>query len=105
MVSIFAAGVAATHDRLFAALLAGVLGFVVGPMVIAANTVVHTVCTEEMSGKVFSALEFVMHLAFLAAMLASSYVAEFVGRQWILIGVGVIFFSVGVIGTFKYKEE
>ena len=33
-----------------------------------ANTVIHSVCSEEMSGKVFAALEFVMHLAFLLAM-------------------------------------
>ena len=105
MITIFAAAVTTTHDRTFAAALVLVLGFVLGPTVIAANTVIHTVCSEEMSGKVFSALEFVMHLAFLAAMLLSAYIAEFVGRQWILMAIGVIFLGVGIIGLLKYKES
>ncbi len=104
MISVFAAAVSTTHDRTLAALLAAILGFVVGPIMIAANTVIHSVCSEEMSGKVFAALEFVMHLAFLAAMLLSSYVAEFVGRQWILMAVGVIFLIVGIISLIKFKE-
>jgi len=105
MVTIFAVAVTTTHDRTFAAALAAILGFVVGPMVIAANTVIHSVCSEKLSGKVFAALEFVMHLAFLVAMLLSAYVAEFVSRHWILMAIGVIFFVVGVIGLIKFKEE
>ncbi len=105
MVAVFAATVHATHDRSLAAIMAFALGFVVGPTVIAANTVIHTVCVEEMRGKVFSALEFVMHLAFLLAMLISAYAAEKVNRVWILITVGVIFLIVGAIGlTMKRKE-
>ena len=65
MVTFFAAAISHTHDRVFAAILAAILGFIIGPIMIAANTVIHSVCSEEMSGKVFSALEFVMHLAFL----------------------------------------
>ncbi|MBI4309197.1 MAG: MFS transporter [Candidatus Omnitrophica bacterium] len=105
LVACFAAAVHTTHSRGLAAGLAFVLGFVVGPVVIASNTVVHTVCAAHMSGKVFSALEFVMHLAFLMAMLASSYAAEFVSRAWILMGVGVIFLGVGVIGLLNSRGE
>ncbi len=101
----FATVVHTTHNRMLAAGLAFVLGFVVGPVVIASNTVVHTVCKAHMSGKVFAALEFVMHLAFLAAMLASSYAAEFISRQWILMAVGAIFLSVGIIGVLKNNEK
>ena len=52
------------------------LGMVVGPIIIAANTVVHNVSDENMRGKVFSFLEIVMHLGFLLAMLISSFLAE-----------------------------
>lgn len=101
----FAATVHTTHNRSLAAGLAFVLGFVVGPVAIASNTVIHKVCSAQMSGKVFSALEFVMHLAFLAAMLLSSWAAEYVSRAWILGTVGVIFFAVGVIGVMSYKDS
>ena len=104
MVALFAAMVHTTHNRMLAAGLAFALGFVVGPIVIAANTVVHTVCTAQMSGKVFSALEFVMHLAFLAAMLTSAYAAEYVSLVWILVAVGVIFLGVGCIGLIRHRE-
>ena len=105
MVAVFAALVHVTHNRAIAAGLAFGLGFTVGPVVIAANTVVNQVCAAHMSGKVFAALEFVMHLAFLLAMLASSYAAEHVSRVWILAAVGVIFFIVGVFGLVKYRNE
>lgn len=104
MMTIFAAVVHTTHNRWLAATLALILGFVTGPMVIAANTVIHTVCATHMSGKVFAALEFVMHLAFVLAMLASSYTAEFIDRAWILMAVGVIFLSVGVAGVLYSRK-
>jgi len=105
MVALFALMVHTTHNRALAAALAFGLGFVVGPTVIAANTVVHTVCSEQMSGKVFSALEVVIHAAFLLAMLASAYAAEYVSRVWILSVVGVIFLVIGTIGLIKYKDD
>jgi len=105
LVTAFAAIVHTTRNRMLAAALTFILGFVVGPIVIAANTVINTVCSKQMSGKVFSALEFVMHLAFLLAMLASAYAAEYVSRLWILAVVGVIFLGVGLLGLFKHKEN
>ena len=101
MVSVFAAMVHTTHHRGLAAVLSFGLGFVISPVVIASNTVIHTVCAAQMSGKVFAALEFVMHLAFLSAMLLSSYGAEHFSRTWILIIVGVMFMGVGLIGLNK----
>ncbi len=104
MVAVFALFVESTHNRLLAMGLSLLLGFVVGPSVIAANTVVNEVCAGHMSGKVFSALEFVMHLAFLASMLSCSLLSEHVARVWILVGVGVIFLIVGLIGLVKFRK-
>lgn len=85
--------------RLTAAMvLALALGIVTGPMFITANTIIHVVSDEHMRGKVFSALEIVIHLAFLAAMLASSWLAEFTPKVWILTGVGMICAAIGVLG-------
>jgi MFS family permease len=84
--------------------LSFVLGFVIGPATIAANTVVNKVCAMEMSGKVFAALEFVMYLAFLVAMQMSSFLSDVlhIERLWILITVGAVFMTVGVIGLLKF---
>jgi MFS transporter, DHA3 family, macrolide efflux protein len=103
MVVMFASMVESTHNLLLAMGISFVLGFVVGPVVIASNTVVNKVCTMEMSGKVFSALEFVMHLAFLSAMLLSAFLSEHIDRVWVLIAVGGIFMMVGLLGLLKEK--
>ena len=104
MTILFSSCVEGTHNRFLAMGLSLVLGFVIGPIVIAANTVVHQVTSMEMSGKVFAALEFVMHLAFLSAMLISSLLAEHIARVWILISVGGIFLLVGVVGLLRFKK-
>ncbi len=103
LVILFASCVEQTHNRFLAMVLSFILGFVIGPTVIASNTVIHQVTSMEMSGKVFAALEFVMHLAFLLAMLLSSLLAEHLAYSWILSGVGVIFLSVGVTGLIRFK--
>ena len=98
MVILFASMVQSTHNRLLALGLSFVLGFVIGPAVVASTTVINKVCAMEMSGKVFAALEFVMYLAFCAAMQMSSFLSEHIDRLWILVGVGGIFMVVGVVG-------
>ncbi len=79
-------------------LLALLLGFIIGPIFIASNTIVHIVSDEQMRGKVFSALEIVIHFAFLSSMLVSSWLAGIIGRVWILIFVGIIIAFIGIIG-------
>jgi len=103
MVVLFASMVESTHNRLLALGLSFVLGFVIGPAVIASNTVVNKVCAMEMSGKVFAALEFVMYLAFLLAMMISSVLSEHIESLWILVTVGGIFMVVGLVGLLRGK--
>ena len=104
MLAVFAFVVATSQNRWVGMVLAAILGLVVGPIVIASNTIVHHVCSQEMRGKVFSSLEFVMHLAFLIAMVLSSFLSKHVARMSILIGVGIIFVVVGLIGLLKYSN-
>ena len=104
MVILFASMVASTHNRLLALGASFVLGFVIGPAAVASTTVINKVCHMEMSGKVFAALEFVMHLAFLTAMLISAFLTEHIERLWILVAVGGIFMVVGLVGVFKFKS-
>jgi len=105
MVVIFTWLVEATHERLVALGLSFVLGFVVGPVMVAPNTVINRICAMEMSGKVFAAMEFVVYLAFLVAMMISSFLSEYIDRLWILIGVGGIFMVVGIIGLIHFKNS
>ena len=94
------------YPRIFiAAILSFLLGLIVGPIFIASNTIVHFVSNEEMRGKVFSALEIVIHFAFLIAMLVSSYLLKYISSDRILMGVGVIFAMVGIAGLIRYKRE
>jgi DHA3 family macrolide efflux protein-like MFS transporter len=90
------------YPNLFVAgLLAALLGLIIGPVFIAANTVVQTLCEESMRGKVFSALEIIIHATFLAAMLASSWLAHVVPESWILMGAGMVFGLVGILGWMR----
>ena len=104
MVVLFASMVESTHNRLLALGLSFVLGFVVGPVMVAPNTVINKVCAMEMSGKVFAAMEFVMYLAFLLAMMISSFLSEHIDRLWILIAVGGIFMVVGLVGLLNLTQ-
>ena len=100
----FAFGVEQYRNVWVAQALAVSLGFVVGPIVIAANTVVHKFASSAMQGKVFSAMEVVIHFGFLVTMLASSKLSEFVEPYWILAGVGLVFCLVGVWGMVRYRQ-
>ena len=87
------------EPRLTAAMILSLaLGVVMAPMFITANTIIHVVSDEKMRGKVFSALEIVIHLAFLLAMLLSSWLADFTPKVWILTGVGMICLVIGIAG-------
>jgi DHA3 family macrolide efflux protein-like MFS transporter len=105
MMALFAFVVATSQNRWVGMGLAAILGFVIGPIVIASNTIVHYVCSAEMRGKVFSSLEFVMHLAFLAAMVTSSFLSRHIDRMWILMGIGIIFVCVGAIGLLRFSNK
>jgi len=77
------------------------LGMVIGPVFIAANTIIHEVADEQMQGKVFSSLEIVIHLAFMIAMLISSWLSEFIAPAMILSTVAGVFGVVGLLGLWR----
>lgn len=101
---VFSLTVQQKSSLLLAALLSVTLGMILGPIFIAANTIVLQVSDDKMRGKVFSGLEIVVHFSFLATMLLSSFLAEYIERFWILVAVGFLFFLVGIIGLFRYRR-
>ncbi len=88
-----------------AALFSLFLGLTLSPVLIASNTLVHKLSDNTMLGRVFSSLEFVMHLGFILAMFASASLAEYFNRMWILIGVSIIVFLFGVFGLLREIKQ
>jgi len=80
------------------------LGVVIGPIIIEANTMIQKLAPEEMRGKAFSALEIVIHFAFLVSMMLSSWASLYIDKVWILVFVGVIISVISVIGIFKNQN-
>jgi len=105
MITVFAISVKNNPSLVLSSVLAMILGIVVGPIFIASNTIIHLTSDENMRGKVFSALEVVIHFAFLVSMLVSAQLAEFVPRFYILIAVGLFFTVVGLGGLLRYKND
>jgi len=105
LIILFVTGVNATHSRFLALGLSFIMGLVIGPDMVAPFAVLNKICALEMSGKVFAALEFVVYLAFLLAMMFSSILSWYVPRLWILIAVGGIFMLIGLIGLIKKGEK
>jgi DHA3 family macrolide efflux protein-like MFS transporter len=86
-----------------AMLLSFLMGMVVGPIFIASNTMIQVVSNETMRGKIFSTLEIIIHLAFVVSMFLSAWLSKFVGRVWILLGVGILFSVIAIIGFIVTK--
>ncbi|MCK5581628.1 MAG: MFS transporter [Candidatus Omnitrophica bacterium] len=106
MLILFASVVSGNPNIWIASGLAMILGLVIGPVFIASNTVVHMVSSDQMRGKVFSALEIVIHFAFLVAMLISSFLVEKlnVAPVWVLGSVGLLFAVIGLSGMIRYRK-
>ena len=88
-----------------AAVLSFIFGLSVAPIMTAVNTLTQEVTVKEMLGKVFSSLEIVMHFAFLLFMFLGSMLAEYksIGRQGLLVGVGILLALIGLIGFVRIK--
>lgn len=81
-------------------LLSVFVGMVLSPVIVSINTLIHETIPDEMRGRIFSSQEIVIHLGFLIFMLATSILAEYVDRMWILAGCGAVFSLIGAAGLF-----
>lgn len=78
-----------------------VLGLVVSPVMVISNTMVHQLTDNSMRGKVFSSLEVVVHLAFLASMMVTAPLADRLGSVKILLSVSFFLVLIGIGGLVK----
>lgn len=97
MLVVFALGIHYYPNFMVAAFLALCLGLTVAPIMIASNTIIHSVSDNEMLGKIFSSLEIVMHLGFLTFMFISSILAEKFSHVLILVCVGCLLSVLGLL--------
>lgn len=88
-----------------AASLAAALAMIIGPVMVASNTVAQLVSDENMRGKVFTALEIVIHLGFLITMLLSSWLSQFIPSGVILYTVGLAISVVGMLGFIFFRPD
>jgi len=102
---LFAFFIGVFPSLILAIVLSFLWGLVIAPIFVVTNTVVHQVSDEHMRGKVFSALEIVIHGAFLITMLLSSWLTAFVSEWMILIWVGVFCVLFGAINYARYSRE
>ncbi len=102
----------ATHSAPFlwvSALLMFLMGIGAGPTVICLNTMIHETVPQEARGRVFSAVEAVIHLAFLVCMFFTASIAELIDSVWILAACGALVFGWGlaelsITGTHAAQE-
>jgi MFS family permease len=104
MLVIFAMGIYNYPNFGMAALLALCLGLTVAPIMIASNTIIHSVSDNDMLGKIFSSFEIVMHLGFLLFMFLSSMLAERFSHLLILVVVGVLLSLLGLVNLFFNRK-
>ncbi|MDD5281246.1 MAG: MFS transporter [Candidatus Omnitrophica bacterium] len=104
MLVIFALGIYNYPNFAMAALLALCLGLTVAPIMIASNTIIHSVSDNDMLGKIFSSFEIVMHLGFLIFMFISSMLAERFSHLLILVIVGGLLSLLGLINLFFNRK-
>lgn len=66
------------------------LGALVSPIVIAVNTLIHKESENNFWGRIFSYIEVLIHIAFLAFMFAASYLAEKTSPFTVIMAVGIL---------------
>ena len=79
-------------------------GFSIGPIIVSLNTTVHELIPQEARGKIFSSLEVVIHLGFLAFMFVTAVLAEHFSKVWILVFCGILFSLWGTLGIFAKRN-
>ena len=84
--------------------LAFILGLAVSPVIITCNTLIHKSSQNEMMGRVFSSIDFLLHFAFILFMFLSSLLAEHIPSHVILIILACLFIILGVFNLIFQRK-
>ncbi|MCX5679525.1 MAG: MFS transporter [Candidatus Omnitrophica bacterium] len=97
-ITVFALVVEKHPNLLTAGVISALLGAAASPIMISANTLTHEAIPEELRGRIFSSLEVVIHLGFMVAMFLAAYAAKYIGRLWVIMIAGAVFYLCGAVG-------
>ncbi len=81
------------------------VGFTMGPIMTCINTLMHELIPDEARGRIFSSMEAVIHLAFLAFMFLTAYLAKYISNAAIIAASGLVFSVIGLTGYLKVRAE
>ena len=104
ILAIFVLSLTYYPNLLLAASLAFILGLSVSPIIITCNTLIHNSSHDQMRGRVFSSLEILMHFSFVLFMFLSSFLAEWVPSNTILIIVACLFICLGLVNLIFHRK-
>lgn len=105
IIVIFAVSLKFAPVFLIAGILSIALGIFSAPIIVSSNTLLHEVMPNEMRGRIFSSLEIIMHAGFILFMLLASLAAEKVGRYWVLVTIGALFSTIGLVKLIRLKKQ
>lgn len=97
----FAAALKAYPTPLYGVLLSFILGFIISPVFVGVNALIHKESDHNLLGRIFSGLEFTSHLGFLISMFISSFLADIFSPFTIVISIGIIGFIFSAFSIFK----
>ncbi len=104
MLFVFALTISWHPDFRLATAMAFVMGFLVSPILIATNTIIHKVSSNDMMGKIFSSLEIVMHLGFIVFMFVSGFLVKKFTHVSILMAIGILFIVLGIVNLMLHRK-
>jgi len=105
LITVFALVVENRPNLFTAGVVAAFLGAVASPIMVSANTLTHEAIPEELRGRIFSSLEVVIHLGFMAAMFIAAYAAKYIGRSWVIGIAGAFFYLCGAFGLIAEAKK
>jgi len=104
----FAYALKANPNKTFAFYSCVFLGVLISPIVIAVNTLIHKESENNFWGRIFSYIEVVIHLAFLAFMFTASYLAEKTSPFTVIVGVGILilaFSTINILASLMIRKK
>lgn len=81
--------------------LSFLLGFIISPVFVGVNALIHKESDHKLLGRIFSSLEFTSHLGFLVSMFICSFLADIFSPFTIVISIGIIGFLFSLIFIIK----
>lgn len=104
-IALFAFIVQRYPNLVIAGVLSALLGAAASPIMVITNTLTHEAIPEAVRGRIFSSLEVIIHISFLAFMFLAAFAAKYVDRMWILVAAGVVFSVCGIVGVFTEEKK